>query len=243
MICGFCRKKLMAKNLLADIRDTVLHPCSVTFALSERHRKSVSARATVMRILRGDSCPKIPATVKRNIGSIAQLEQEFLRQRSAVSCVSDRITNLIASPLFLTAHMLWFVAWILVNTLGAFVIVPFDPYPFCLLALCVASETILLTTFVLRSQQRQTRSADQWAHVGLQVGLLAEQETTKMLQLLQSMCNQLGLKSLARDKELKEMIQTTPIVAIVQELEKAREGNEVTDPETKSSQREHLRAA
>jgi uncharacterized membrane protein len=196
-----------------------------------------------MKILRGDPGPKIPDSVKRNIGSIAQLEQEFLRQRSAVSCFSDRMTNLIASPIFLTAHLLWFVAWILVNTLGNLGIVHFDPYPFCLLALCLASETILLTTFVLMSQKRQTRSADQWAHVGLQIGLLAEQETTKMLQLLQSMCNQLGLKSLARDKELKEMIQTTPIVAIVQELEKAREGNEAADPETKSSQGEHLRAA
>jgi uncharacterized membrane protein len=153
------------------------------------------------------------------------------------------MTNLIASPIFLAAHVLWFVAWILLNTLGGSGIAHFDPYPFCLLALCLASETVLLTTFVLMSQKRQTRSADQWAHVGLQIGLLSEQETTKMLQLLQSMCNQLGLKALARDKELKEMIQTTPIVAIVQELEKAREGNEAADSETKSSQGEHLRAA
>ena len=68
------------------------------------------------------------------------------------------------------------------------------------------------------SQKRQSRQADQWAHVALQVGLLAEQETTKMLQLLQSICNHLGIKSVAHDQELKEMAQMTPILAIVQEL-------------------------
>ena len=193
--------------------------------------------------MRRDPCPKIPDAVKRNIGSIAQLEQELLRQRSAVSCFSDRMTNLIASPIFLAAHALWLIAWILVNTRGISGFAPFDPFPFSLLALCLASETICLTAFVLMSQRRQTRSADQWAHVGLQIGLLAEQETTKMLALLQSMCNQLGLKVLARDRELKEMIQTTPIVAIVQELEKAREANEPTHPKSEADQDEDLLAA
>jgi hypothetical protein len=64
-----------------------------------------------------------------------------------------------------------------------------------------------------------------------------------MLALLQSMCNQLGLKALARDSELKEMIQTTPIVAIVQELEKAREANEPTHSKSEADQDEDFLAA
>jgi uncharacterized membrane protein len=150
--------------------------------------------------------PLIPKIVKRNIESIAQLEQEWLGQRSAVACLSDRVTDSAGSPLFVVAHVLWFAGWVLVNTFDVLGIPHFDPYPFGFLALCIAWEAALLSTFVLMSQKRQTRQADQRAHVALQVSLLAEQETTKMLQLLQSICNHLGLQKVVQDRELKERI-------------------------------------
>ena len=172
----------------------------------------------------------IPERVQRNIDSIAELEQEFLRQRSTVACISDRISNVAASPFFIASHLVWFAGWILLNTYDGFGVVHFDPYPFCFLALCIGCEAALLSMFILMSQQRQTRQADQWAHVGLQVGMLNEQETTKMLQMLQSICNHLGLKKIGQDRELKEMVKETPFVAVMQELERALVANDATPP-------------
>jgi uncharacterized membrane protein len=172
--------------------------------------------------------PPIPERVKQNIESIAELEQEFLRQRSTVVCISDRIADVAASPFFIAGHVVWFAGWVVVNTFDCFSVVHFDPYPFSFLALCIASEAALLSMFVLMSQQRQARQADQWAHVGLQVSMLSEQETTKMLQMLQSICNHLGLKKVVQDRELTEMVKETPIVAVMQELEKALVSDEAT---------------
>ena len=172
----------------------------------------------------------IPERVQRNIDSIAELEQEFLRQRSTVACISDRIADVAASPFFIGGHLVWIAGWILLNTFSFFGVLRFDPYPFCFLALCISSEAALLSMFVLMSQQRQRRQADQWAHVGLQVGMLSEQETTKMLQMLQSICNHLGLKKVGQDRELKEMMQETPFVAVMQELEKALVANDMSPP-------------
>jgi uncharacterized membrane protein len=177
----------------------------------------------MMKPLFGKRQVPIPETIKRNIESVAQLEQEFLRQRSPAACLSDRITDFAGRPLFITAQIVCFVGWVLLNTVNVFGIVAFDPYPFSLLGLCVATEAALLSFFVLMSQKRQTRQADQWAHVHLQVSLLAEQEMTKMLQLLRSICNQLTPETVARDKELKEMVKETHVLALVQELEKMRE--------------------
>ena len=42
-----------------------------------------------------------------------------------------------------------------------------------------------------------------------------------MLQMLQSICNHLGLKKVGQDLELREMVKETPFVAVMQELEKA----------------------
>src|ERR1700730_6408150 len=58
-----------------------------------------------MRKWFGKQGPMISETVKRNIDSIAQLEQEFLRHRSTVACLSDRIPDVVGSPLFITAHV------------------------------------------------------------------------------------------------------------------------------------------
>jgi uncharacterized membrane protein len=186
---------------------------------------------------------KVPSAVKRNIGSVAQLEQEFRSQQTTtVAWLSDRVTNLVASPFYIAAHALWFVSWISVNTISLG-IVHFDPYPFSFLGLCLASEATLLTTFVLMSQKRQAHQADQWAHVALQVSLVAEQETTKMLEMLQAICRQLGLKSVANDDELREMIQSTPLAAIAQELEKARESEEGTVQRPRIFLEEDLQAA
>src|SRR6185295_9055425 len=128
----------------------------------------------------------IPETVQRNIDSIAELEQEFSRQRSTVACLSDRVAAIAASPFFILGHLTWFAGWVVLNTFRLPGIEHFDPYPFGFLGLCISSEAALLSMFVLMSQQRQARQAEQWAHAGLQVGMLSEQETTKMLQMLQS---------------------------------------------------------
>jgi len=163
----------------------------------------------------------IPETIQKNIDSIAELEQEFLRQRSAVACLSDRVSSIAASPLFILGHLAWFAIWIVLNTFDCAGLEHFDPYPFGFLGLCISSEAALLSMFVLMSQQRQSRQAEQWAHAGLQVGMLSEQETTKMLQMLQSISHHLGMKNVRLDRELNEMVKETPIVAVMQELEKA----------------------
>ena len=165
----------------------------------------------------------LPEAVKKNIQSIAQLEQELERRRTPVDRVSDAITRFAGSIWSVLAHAAIFTGWVLVNTGRVPGVTPFDPYPFSFLGMAVALEAIFLTTFVLISQNRQARQADQWAHLHLQIGLLAEQESTKMLQMLQRIHEYMGLKEAAGDQELKELVEKTHVPTLVQELEKVRE--------------------
>jgi len=170
--------------------------------------------------------PAVPAVVRQNIDSITQLEQEFARQRSSLDRVSDAITGFVGSIHFVLAHVVFFAAWIVLNAPGVLGTRAFDPYPYVFLNFVLAVEAVILSTFVLMSQNRQNRQADHWAHLDLQVGLLAEQETTKMLQMLQAICERLGLPDKARDRELNEMIRKTHVEMLAEELEKARESTE-----------------
>lgn len=185
---------------------------------------------------------KMPGVTQRNIEAIAQLEQEFSRQRTLVDRVSDRITGFVGSVQFVLAHGCVILAWVLFNSLlprGA----AFDPYPFNFLNLTLAIEAVLLSTFVLMSQNRQNHQADRWAHLDLQVSLLAEQEATKMLQMLGQICDHLGMKQVSRDKELREMVQTTHVEVLVEELDQAREDAREEAQEETPQQAEEREAA
>ncbi len=177
--------------------------------------------------------PVLAEQVKQNIESVAQLEQEFRRQRTPLDRISDTITAFAGSIRFVIAHVVLFSSWILLNidwVLGNWA---FDPYPFQFLNLVVALEAIFLSTFILMSQNRQNRQAEQWTHLGLQINLLGEQETTKMLEMLRAICGHLGLQKAAADKELKEMIATTHVEVLAKELEKAREPQEAGEANEK----------
>jgi uncharacterized membrane protein len=167
----------------------------------------------------------IPPTAKRNIAAIAQLEQQVLAQRSAEERLGGAIARFFGSLYFILIQLSLLVAWILVNTEKIIGGSAFDPYPFLLLSLIVGIEFILLTTFVLMNQKHQMRRAEQWSHLHLQLSMLTEQEVTKNMQVLQTICKELGLKTLAQDQEVNELTQNTAISELASEINKARESD------------------
>jgi uncharacterized membrane protein len=95
----------------------------------------------------------------------------------------------------------------------------FDPFPYMGLTTIVSLEAIFLSLFILVSQNRATRRADERAHLDLQINLMAERENTKMLRLLQALCAHHGLAE-AADWEVDEMLRETEPASIARELEK-----------------------
>ena len=160
--------------------------------------------------------PKISGSAKGNIRTISHIEQEFVRQRSRVDRIGATISRYAGSISFAVVQVFGAAAWVAINT-GMTPLRPFDPYPFCFLGVLVALESVFLSTFVLMTQRRQAHQAEHWAHLNLQIGLLSEQESTKILQMLTLVCNQMGMKT-SQDRELKEMVEKTAITHLAFEL-------------------------
>jgi uncharacterized membrane protein len=95
----------------------------------------------------------------------------------------------------------------------------FDPFPFGILALIVSSESVFLTIFVLISQNRMARQAERRSHLDLQVGMLAEQELTMMLQMLQKLCQQAGVDVQSAALQVQGFSKTTDVHKLASELE------------------------
>jgi uncharacterized membrane protein len=132
------------------------------------------------------------------------LAAEHAAQRSAIERIADRLTRVASSTPFLVLHVVWFVAWMLVNT-GYLGLRPFDPFPFGLLTMVVSLEAIFLSIFVLMAQSRESGVAELREEVSLQVVLRMEEEVTKTLQLVAGLYSRLGYR-VGVDAELQEML-------------------------------------
>ena len=60
-------------------------------------------------------------------------------------------------------------------------------------------------------------------HLQLQISMLTEQEVTKSMQMLRSICEELALEKLTGDAEMSELADNTAISALANEIELSRE--------------------
>jgi uncharacterized membrane protein len=155
---------------------------------------------------------------QRNVQTIAQLEQAAKVQRPKSDQVADVIANFCGSMPFVWVHLIWFVVWIILDTAPG--IKHFDPYPFNFLTLVVSLEAIFLSTFILISQNHETRLAEKRNQLDLQVNLLTEQENTKMLTLLGRIAEKVGAKT-DDDPTLQVLEQATRPEQLVDQIEQA----------------------
>lgn len=160
--------------------------------------------------------------VSKNVEEIMRLEEKQIHQRSPAENVADKITTLAGSTPCLLIHLTWFTAWVVLNVGLVPGIAPFDPFPFSFLTLVVSLEAIFLTLMVLMSQNRMTKEADKRAHLDLQVNMLAEQEATLILRMVQRIGKHIGLDP-EEDEELERLEERTDVEQLAATLdEKSR---------------------
>jgi uncharacterized membrane protein len=121
------------------------------------------------------------------------------RNISRVERVADTITVFCSNTWFIVLHCIWFCGWIVYNVL---VENSFDPYPFGLLTLIVSLEAILLSSFILLSQRRESIFAERRAEYDLNVNVRTEQHAKETLRLLREIHEHqiTGKKELPHDR-------------------------------------------
>lgn len=168
-------------------------------------------------VLKGFPMQTDPST-KRNIRAICEMEKKALKSRTVSARIGDVIATHAGRMWFIVAHMIWFAIWIPIN-LKPHGPIAFDPYPFPLLTTIVSLESIFLSLFLLMSQNRSGLLAEQRNHLDLQINLLAEDENTKMLQMLQALCEYHNL-TIGHDPEIEVMTRRTEVGDVISDLQK-----------------------
>ena len=113
-------------------------------------------------------------------------------EEAAQLTVADRAADLIAefggSWKFIIAAVVFFNAWVLINTWLAWVNkISFDPYPFLLLSTAINMLAVLQAPIILMSQNRQSHKDRLRAEIDYQVNLKNELALNEILERLKTL--------------------------------------------------------
>ena len=165
-----------------------------------------------------DASPMLSAAIERYVQTIIRLRMKAARERTLQDRIADAITSFSGRMLFVYTHLVWFSMWLLLNAgiLGA---PPFDPFPYGLLTMIVSLEAIFLSTFVLITQNRMSQQAEHRADLDLHIDLLTEYELTRVLQMLDTIQDKMGIEN-SQDTELMELESETKPEEVLAEIER-----------------------
>ena len=158
---------------------------------------------------------------EQNVETVTRLEQAARDQRTPTDRLAEKIASFCGSVTFVWVHVVWFGGWILLNVIPG--IRHVDPFPFTFLTLIVSLEAIFLSTFILISQNLDSRISERRSHLDLQLNLLSEQENTKMIVMLHAIAAKVGA-DLTEDPHLEALSEETKPERLIEQIE-AREGN------------------
>ena len=119
---------------------------------------------------------RVTAELLRHTAS-RNVNDEVEDRRTRIQKAADWIAEFSGSIAFLVIHLVLFAAWIAMNVGSGVPGIPmFDPFPFGLLTMAVSLEAIILSVFVLLSQNRQIAKERVRGDIEYDVNLKAELE-------------------------------------------------------------------
>lgn len=119
--------------------------------------------------------------------------EQIKKLRTVGDKLADKVTAIAGSSVFLLLNIVWFVAWILVNegVFGSHLI--FDKYPFGFLTMVVSLEAIILSVFVLISQNRSSKRSEIRAELDYITDLQADVENITIISILEKIAQKNGI--------------------------------------------------
>jgi len=163
-----------------------------------------------------------PDPITLNIESIAAFEREH-QNVGGVQRAVEELSTVVGRPAFLGCILLFVILWIMANVaaiqLGFAV---FDPAPFFWLQGIVSLLALLTTMAVLVRQERLAKLEVRRLHLDLQVNLLTEQKTTKLILLIEELRRDLPMVKDRDDPESDAMQLPTDPCRVLAEIDEVR---------------------
>jgi uncharacterized membrane protein len=135
-----------------------------------------------------DIPPILPAHVEDSVQAIAEVHARHDREAGPVQRGIGRLTAAFGQPAFVVLITMIVLAWVGINVAAPYVgRVAFDPSPFSLLQAVASVAALYMTVLILTTQRHADRLADNRAQLTLQLALINEQKTAKLIGLMEDL--------------------------------------------------------
>jgi uncharacterized membrane protein len=172
--------------------------------------------------------PPVPEHVQEQIDALAAMRARFEQSVGPEQRLIETITAKIGRPRTLWLLLGLVLVWVSANLLATIAgHVPADPPPFYWLQGAIGLYAAFASTVVVTTQNRQNKHAEQRAYLELQVNLLAEQKTAKIIHLLEELRRDLPTVRDRVDPEAETLMTSVDPRAVLSALEDTLESTHV----------------
>jgi uncharacterized membrane protein len=168
--------------------------------------------------------PAIPNAMHEHLGTVSEFYARHNEEVSPAQRAVERISVFLGSPAYVAGNLLFVVLWIAWNLAAPRLgFQPWDAPPFAWLQGFITLNAFVISTTVLIRQNRMSTLANQHAHLDLQVNLLSEEKSSKIIQMLEELRRDLPNVRDKLDPEAKELSTPTDTEAVLSIIEDSAE--------------------
>ena len=169
--------------------------------------------------------------IEQNIDSIVALQKQEWENAGPTQRLIAIVSRWMSKPAYLIVLVSLIVMWLAAN-IGATLLgfAAWDRSPFAILDSVMTLVGLVTGTVVLVAQHRQGRLEQQHSQLTLQIGLLTEQKTTKIIHLIEELRRDMPMVRDRHDAHAAALQESPDAEQLISVL-KERAGNESPDEE------------
>jgi uncharacterized membrane protein len=166
----------------------------------------------------------LPSSVSENIDTITAFYQRHEEHMSLPQTLIEKMSVILGSPGYVAASVVFMVGWIVANLVALELgFEEVDEPPFFWLQGIIAVNAFIISTTVLIRQNRMQKLAQHHARLDLQVNLLTEEKTSKIIAMLEALRRDIPGMPAMVDQEATEMARPADAEKVLAVIESEQE--------------------
>lgn len=171
-----------------------------------------------------DDAERLEAHVDDTVAAICKVHLDHERAASRLQRVVDHGTALVGRPAFLGLLLLLIVGWILANLVWPrFGGGTLDAPPFAWMELVATCSALVMSVLILSTQRREDVLAEQRAVLTLELAMLNERKSAKIISLLEELRRDSPAIADRVDRESEAMAKAADPESVLSAIQQQRE--------------------
>lgn len=167
---------------------------------------------------------RLPQSVNDNLGTIAEYYARNEQKVTRAQAFIEKMSVFLGSPGYVVGNVVLIVIWIVLNLAAPELgLRQFDEPPFFWLQGFVSLNAFIISTTVLIRQNRMSKLAEHNAHLDLQISLLSEEKTSKIIAMLEEIRRDSPNLPDKVDPEADELAQSADTSTVLAAIERDHE--------------------